>query len=95
MGKTMREKQRMSNETSTVNSMLSFGELGLFSMRKMVCWMIAMGWGLARWEFGYLDDDLGTKKIQRLLAEKGDWIFEEVVAPPEAREKYQHLFLRT
>lgn len=47
---------------------------------------------LAAWEFAHLDDDLGTKQIERDLANYRDEIFEEYTASPEAREKYQHLF---
>lgn len=46
---------------------------------------------LPDWEFRFLDDDLGTKHIQKQL-EWCDYIFEEVGAPSEAREKYGHLF---
>lgn len=47
---------------------------------------------LPDWEFRFLDDDLGTTHIQKQLADWCDYIFEEVRAPPEAREKYEHLF---
>lgn len=47
---------------------------------------------LAEWEFRFLDDDLGTEHIEKQLADLCDYIFEETGAPPEVREKYQHLF---
>ncbi len=46
---------------------------------------------LAQWEFTYLDQDLGTTRIEKELVEDNDLIFAMWPGADEVRAKYQQL----